>query len=34
MGWASENNQRYLNTVIAEIESGKAVLQEHDLTED
>lgn len=30
----SESNQRYLNTVIADIESGKAVLQEHDLIED
>ncbi len=30
----SESNQRYLNTVIADSESGKAVLQEHDLIED
>ena len=30
----SESNQRYLNAVIADIESGKAVLQEHDLIED
>ena len=30
----SESNQRYLNAVIADIESGKAVLQEHDLLEE
>lgn len=30
----SETNQRYLNAVIADIESGKAVLQEHDLIEE
>ena len=30
----SENNIRYLNSVISDIESGKSKLQEHDLTED
>ena len=30
----SEKNIAYLNRVISEIESGKAVLAEHDLTEE
>ena len=29
----SEENQRYLSKVIADIEAGKAQLQEHDLIE-
>ena len=30
----SESNMRYLDSVISDIESGKAVLREHELIED
>lgn len=30
----SENNMRYLNSVISDIETGKSNLQEHNLIED